>query len=62
MPRGRGETLDDRRAGGFLEDDDVGMAGADDGQQRLLTAGPAALDVVTEEADGHSLFLSMSMR
>jgi hypothetical protein len=46
--------LDDGGARRFLEDDDVGVARTDDGQERVLAAGSAALDVVAQEADGHT--------
>jgi hypothetical protein len=61
QPGCRGEPFDDARIGSFLEDDDVGGGWPDDGQQRVLAAGAAALDVVAEEPDRQSCF-STSVR
>ena len=63
IPDAFARSLDHRGPRRFLEDDDVGIARTDDGQQRVLAAGPAALDVVAEQADLHSAsFFSTSVR
>lgn len=58
---GGGEPFDDGGIGGFLEDDNVGGGRTDDGQQRVLAAAPAALDVVAQEPERQSRF-STSVR
>lgn len=55
------KPFDDAGIGGFLEDDNVGGGWTDDGQQRVLAAGAAALDVVAQEPDRQSCF-STSVR
>src|SRR5687768_15019993 len=48
------EALDHRRIGGFLQDDDVGIAGADDAGERLFPPFAAVLDVVAQDSSEHS--------
>src|SRR5262245_44810459 len=49
------ERPNDARIGGFLKDDDVGIARADDGRQRVLAPRASPADVVGQEPERQSV-------